>query len=39
LSKINFEKRVVAHSGLLKKVEMKQLNAVLRRFCSRYYRG
>jgi hypothetical protein len=39
LSSINFEKRVVAHSGLLKKVEVKQLNAVLRRFCSRYYRG
>jgi hypothetical protein len=39
LSNINFESRVVAHSGSLKKIEMKQLNAVLRRFCSRYYRG
>jgi hypothetical protein len=36
LSNINFEKRVVAHSGSLKKIEMRQLNAVLRRFCSRY---
>jgi hypothetical protein len=39
LNNINFEKRVVAHSGSLKKVEVNQLNAVLKRFCSRYYRG
>jgi len=39
LSNVHFEKRVVAHSGSLKKVEMKQLNAVLRRFCLRYCRG
>lgn len=36
LTKINFEKRVVAHSGSLKKIEIRQLNTVLRRFCSRY---
>jgi hypothetical protein len=32
LLKVNFEKRVVAHSGNLKKIEIKQLNAVLNAF-------
>jgi Eco57I restriction-modification methylase len=34
LLEIDFEKRVVAHSGKLKKVEIKQLNAVLNAFSS-----
>ncbi|HEY0003833.1 MAG TPA: hypothetical protein VGB17_03400 [Pyrinomonadaceae bacterium] len=34
LLEIDFEKRVVAHSGKLKKVEIKQLNAVLNVFSS-----
>jgi len=33
---IDFEKRVVAHSGYLKKIEIRQLNAVLNRFAARY---
>ena len=32
---INFERRVVAHSGCLKKIEIRQLNAVLNRFIER----
>lgn len=32
---IDFEKRVVAHSGKLKKIEIRQLNAVLNRFATR----
>lgn len=33
---IDFEKRVVAHSNQLKKIEIRQLNAVLNRFSSRF---
>jgi hypothetical protein len=36
LAKIDFEKRVVAHSGALKKIEIRQLNTVLNRFSARY---
>lgn len=32
LSKINFEKRVVAHAGDLKKVEVRQMNGILHAF-------
>jgi hypothetical protein len=32
---LNFEKRVVAHARKLKKVEVKQLNAVLNAFVAR----
>jgi hypothetical protein len=35
LLKINFEKRVVAHARRLKKVEVKQLNAVLNEFIEK----
>ena len=35
LLKVNFEKRVVAHARRLKKVEVKQLNAVLNEFVER----
>jgi hypothetical protein len=31
LKTYNFEKRVIAHSGKLKKIEIRQLNGVLRR--------
>jgi hypothetical protein len=34
LLEVDFEKRVVAHSGRLKKVEVKQLNAVLNAFSN-----
>lgn len=34
LLRINFERRVVAHAKTLKKVEVKQLNAVLNRFAG-----
>ena len=36
---IDFESRVVAHSGSLKKIEIRQFNAVLNRFAARYCRG
>ncbi len=39
LTHIDFEKRVVAHSGSLKKLEIRQLNSVLNRFSARYCRG
>jgi hypothetical protein len=35
LLKLDFEKQVVAHSGKLKKIEVKQLNAVLNKFSNR----
>jgi hypothetical protein len=35
LLKMNFEKRVVAHARKLKKVEVKQLNAVLNEFIEK----
>jgi len=35
LLKVNFEKQVVAHAKTLKKVEVKQLNAVLNAFVGR----
>lgn len=35
LSKINFEKRVVPHSGKLKKIEVKQMNSVLNEYIKR----
>ncbi len=38
LANINFEHRVVAHSGNLKKIEIRQLNAVLNRYTARYCR-
>ena len=39
LLKINFEKRVVAHAKTLKKVEVKQLNAVLNAFVRQEQRN
>jgi hypothetical protein len=33
---VDFEKRVVAHSGQLKKIEIRQFNAVLNCFASRW---
>ncbi len=33
---VDFEKRVVSHSGELKKIEIRQLNAVLNRFSARW---
>jgi hypothetical protein len=39
LLRINFEKRVVAHAKTLKKVEVKQLNAVLNRFAGQESRN
>jgi len=36
---ICFEKRVVAHSGSLKKIEIKQLNYILNRYSKRYHVG
>lgn len=33
---IDFEKRVVAHSGCLRKIEIRQINTVLNRFAMRY---
>ncbi|MBL7197649.1 MAG: Eco57I restriction-modification methylase domain-containing protein [Candidatus Omnitrophica bacterium] len=35
LSKINFEKQVVPHSGKLKKIEVKQMNSVLNEYLKR----
>lgn len=34
LSVINFEKRVVAHSGVLKKVEVRQMNGILSKYLN-----
>lgn len=39
LLSLNFEKRVVAHAEKLKKVEVRQLNAVLNRFVEREQRN
>lgn len=39
LLRINFERRVVAHAEKLKKVEVKQLNAVLNQFVEREQRN
>ena len=39
LLKVNFEKRVVAHAKTLKKVEVKQLNAVLNAYVGRERRN
>jgi Eco57I restriction-modification methylase len=39
LLRINFEKRVIAHAGKLKKVEVKQLNAVLNAFSEKEQKG
>ncbi|MBA7561041.1 hypothetical protein ES708_02675 [subsurface metagenome] len=35
LRNIDFEKQVVAHAGSLKKIEVKQMNAILSRYCTR----